>query len=78
MIAKQELKRWAKEHLKGVENTLFPSFTPDLQELDEDGIRLDVRQSIAHGFTSMMCATEVGLHFAEQGVKLFKQLAQLE
>jgi 4-hydroxy-tetrahydrodipicolinate synthase len=76
MIPKQELKRWAKEYHKGIENTLFPSFTPDMQALDEDGIRLDVRQSIAHGFTSMMCATEVGLRFDE--AKRFVQIAAEE
>ncbi|MBD3240033.1 MAG: hypothetical protein GF331_05560 [Chitinivibrionales bacterium] len=59
------LKAWAREHLKGVENTLFPSFSPDLKHLDEDGIRWDVRQSIAHGFFSMMCATETGLTLDE-------------
>lgn len=66
MIPKHELKRWAKDHFKGLENTLFPSFSPDMLSLDEDGIRWDVRQSIAHGFTSMMGATEVGLSFFEQ------------
>jgi|GEM_PF-166757 len=60
-----EMKRWAKDHLKGVENTLFPSFTPDMRDLDEAGIRHDVRQSIAHGFFSMMCATETGLTLEE-------------
>lgn len=44
-----------------------------MQELDEDGIRLDVRQSIAHGFTSMMCTAEVGLSFEE--AKRFVQIA---
>jgi len=63
--AKRDLKSWAREHMKGVENTLFPSFTPDLSELDEAGIRHDVRQSIAHGFFSMMCATETGLTLEE-------------
>ncbi len=63
--SRRDLKRWAREHLKGVENTLFPSFDPDLKELDEDGIRHDVRQSIAHGFFSMMCATETGLTLEE-------------
>lgn len=62
---KSELKRWAQEHMKGVENTLFPSFTPDMKNLDEEGIRHDVRQSIAHGFFSMMCATETGLTLEE-------------
>ncbi len=68
-----EMKAWAKDHLKGVENTLFPSFDPALKELDEDGIRLDVRQSIAHGFFSMMCATETGLTLEE--AKRFVEIA---
>ena len=65
MREKSELKSWAREHMKGVENTLFPSFTPDMKDLDEAGIRHDVRQSIAHGFFSMMCATETGLTLEE-------------
>lgn len=72
-ISKFELKKWAKEHMKGVENTLFPSFTPDMKDLDEEGIRLDVRQSIAHGFFSMMCATETGLTLEES--KRFVEIA---
>jgi len=71
--SKSGLKKWAKEHMKGAENTLFPSFTPDMKELDEEGIRLDVRQSIAHGFFSMMCATETGLTLEES--KRFVRIA---
>lgn len=48
-------KDWARERYKGMENLLMPSFTPDLTSLDEDGIRHDVRQSIAHGFFSIAC-----------------------
>lgn len=70
---KESLKKWAKEHMKGIENTLFPSFTPDMSRLDEEGIRLDVRQSIAHGFFSMMCATETGLTLDE--AKRFVEIA---
>ena len=65
MRKKSELKSWAREHMKGVENTLFPSFTPDMKDLDETGIRHDVQQSIAHGFFSTMCATETGLTLEE-------------
>ena len=49
-------KEWAKEHFRGFENILVASFTPDMKNLDEAGIRLDVRQSIAHGFFSTLCA----------------------
>jgi 4-hydroxy-tetrahydrodipicolinate synthase len=64
-MKKSELKRWARAHMVGVENATFPSFTPDLSALDEEGIRLDVRQAIAHGFFSTMAAAEVGLTLEE-------------
>jgi 4-hydroxy-tetrahydrodipicolinate synthase len=50
--SRTEKKQWAHEHLRGVENALMPSFSPDFKELDEAGIRHDVRQSIRHGFFS--------------------------
>ena len=74
--SKAEMKKWAKAHMKGVENTLFPSFMPGMKELDEEGIRLDVRQSIRHGFFSMMCATETGLTLEE--AKCFVEIAAEE
>lgn len=63
---KQSAKKlWAKERLRGIENCIFPSFTPDLRQLDADGIRHDVRQSVAHGFCSTVCVVEAGLDFQE-------------
>jgi len=62
---KEELKKWAKEHLKGIENLTYPSFTPDLKELDEPGIRWDVNQAIKHGFSATLCPCESGLTFEE-------------
>jgi 4-hydroxy-tetrahydrodipicolinate synthase len=50
--SKTETKEWAREHLRGMENVLMPSFSPDFKSLDEAGIRHDVRQSIRHGFFS--------------------------
>ncbi len=64
-IAAAERKAWAGETLVGVQNITFPSFTPDMSELDEEGIRLDVRQAKAHGFFGTLCACETGLSFAE-------------
>nr|MCU0493852.1 hypothetical protein [Chloroflexaceae bacterium] len=64
-LSTSELKPWAWEKLRGVQNCLFPSFTPDLSELDEEGIRWDVQQSIKHGFFSSVCTTESGLTFDE-------------
>ncbi len=62
---KTELMKLAKEHMVGVENATMPSFTPDLKQLDEDGIRWDVRQAKKHGFFCTFCATEAGLAFEE-------------
>ena len=50
--SRTEKKQWAHEHLKGMENVVMPSFSPDFKDLDEEGIRHDVRQSIKHGFCS--------------------------
>jgi len=65
-IQRSDRKAWAREHFKGLENVLMPSFSANLRDLDEDGIRLDVRQSIAHGFFSSLCAVESGLSLDEK------------
>ena len=71
-VSRANRKAWAKEHFRGFENVLMPSFTPDLHALDEAGIRLDVRKSIEHGFFSTLCAP-VGLTVPE--VKRFVEVA---
>jgi 4-hydroxy-tetrahydrodipicolinate synthase len=60
-VSRAERKAWAREALVGLENALMPSFSADMKDLDEEGIRHDVRQAIAHGFFSTMCAVETGL-----------------
>jgi 4-hydroxy-tetrahydrodipicolinate synthase len=55
-MALSEAKQWAREHYRGVENSLKASFSPDFRELDEDGIKADVQQSRKHGFFSSMCS----------------------
>ena len=55
---KREAKAWAKNNFKGIEVPVFPSFSPDLKELDEEGIRFDVNQIYQNGFTSIMAAPE--------------------
>ncbi|GAB1262721.1 dihydrodipicolinate synthase family protein [Aurantivibrio plasticivorans] len=47
-------KTWAKQHLRGGEVFILPSHQADLKSLDEDGLRRDVRHSIAQGFCSVM------------------------
>jgi 4-hydroxy-tetrahydrodipicolinate synthase len=64
---RKEAKIWAKKNLKGLEVPIFPSFTPDLQELDEEGIRYDVNHIIANGFSSILAAPEAcGMTFEER------------
>jgi 4-hydroxy-tetrahydrodipicolinate synthase len=64
---KSEAKKWSKKNLKGLEVPIFPSFTPDLQELDEEGIRYDVNHIIANGFASALVAPEAcGMTFEER------------
>jgi 4-hydroxy-tetrahydrodipicolinate synthase len=64
-VHQSEQKQKARETFIGVQNLLMPSFTPDLTELDEAGIRWDVKQSIAHGFFSTELTTQAGLTFDE-------------
>ncbi len=71
--SKTEAKKWAKDHLKGLEAVVFPSFTPDLEKLDEEGIRYDVNHIIANGFTSALVSPEsCGMTFEER-----KQLVKI-
>lgn len=65
-VARADLKDWAREHFVGAETIVMPSFDPELRELDEAGIRLDIRQSIRHGAFSAFCAIESGLTHDEK------------
>lgn len=65
-IDRSDRKAWAREHFRGLENCIMPSFTQELRELDEEGIRLDVRLSKKHGFFSSLCALETGLSTDEK------------
>lgn len=65
MTPKSEKQQWAAENMKGIENQLMPSFTPGLDELDEEGIRWDVQKTKEHGFFSTLCTCEAGMSFEE-------------
>lgn len=62
---------WAKAHFVGFENILTPSFTPDQKQLDEEGIRHDVRHSIANGVFSIFC---VGMWLSPDELKQFFEI----
>jgi len=57
-------KDWAREHLRGLNGLVMPSFTPDFKGLDEEAIRIDVRHCIKQGFTS--CTVSANGANAEQ------------
>lgn len=48
-------KEWAKKNYKGMSTLIFPSFTPDFKAIDEEGVRVDMANSIKHGFVGSMC-----------------------
>ena len=47
-------REWASKHLRGLANLFLPSFQPDLETPDEDGLRPDVRHAIDLGFCGTM------------------------
>ena len=63
---KSEAKQWAKKNFLGLEAPIFPSYSPDLSELDEDGIRWDVNSIIANGMMSIMIAPEAAAMTREE------------
>jgi 4-hydroxy-tetrahydrodipicolinate synthase len=71
-VDKTERKAWAQERFLGAECSLLPSFKPGSLELDEEGIRHDVRYGISQGFYAMFAAA-VGLEGAER--QRFLQIA---
>lgn len=59
-------KSWTRDRYRGIENLSYPSFGPDLETLDENAIRRDVRLAISHGcfstlFTSLGHPVEVAI-----------------
>ncbi|MCC7410444.1 MAG: dihydrodipicolinate synthase family protein [Gammaproteobacteria bacterium] len=48
--SKKEAKDWARETYQGLDTTILPCFTPDTLELDEAGIRHDMRMLLPQGF----------------------------
>jgi 4-hydroxy-tetrahydrodipicolinate synthase len=59
--------------LRGVENITVPSFSASARDLDEDGIRWDIRHAIDQGFVATLLALNAGLAPAE--MKAFIDIA---
>ena len=63
-VSASDRKKWSLQNFKGMESFIMPSFTPGLEELDEEGIRNDVRHGIRQGFGALL-STPLGLSPAE-------------
>lgn len=55
-----EAREWARARLAGCCGCLMPSFTPDLGELDEAGIRHDVQMEKRFGMRAILLVSECG------------------
>ena len=62
---KHEAREWAKATMKGVANTITPTFTQDLRGLNEKAIRHDVRKEIEYGFWGTLLVAETATTFDE-------------
>ena len=61
--SKEEAQDWAREHLRGQWTTLMTPFTPD-DELDEDGLRRNIRRVRALGTRGAGCTWGMGEFWA--------------
>lgn len=58
---KPESRSWARENLVGAVNCTIPSFTADLKNLNEKGIRHDIALAKEHGFIGTLAIGEVSI-----------------
>ena len=56
--ARDELRDWARETLKGVVNVVIPTFTSDLSDVNELAARHDVSVAVDKGFLGTLAVSE--------------------
>lgn len=71
--ARADAKAWAREVYRGVCNVIIPSYTSDLQSLNEAAIRHDVRRNIELGFWGALLVSEAGTTVGE--MRRFMEIA---
>lgn len=71
-----EARDWAREHLRGSINVIIPSFTSDLSQINEVGVRHDVRMQLQHGFDGALLVSEVSI--TQDEYRQFCQIAHDE
>lgn len=62
---RDEAKAWARTNMRGVANVIQPSFSNDLKQLNEAGIRHDVRMCKKLGFWGALAVSECGTTIEE-------------
>jgi 4-hydroxy-tetrahydrodipicolinate synthase len=62
---RDEARSWARENLVGVVSCTIPSFTADLERINEAGIRHDTRLAVEHGFAGTLAVSEVAISLPE-------------
>jgi len=62
---RSEARAWARETLKGCINCTIPSFTADLEGINEKGVRHDVALAREHGFIGSLGVSEVSITLPE-------------
>ena len=62
---RNEARDWAREHMRGVANVIIPSYTSDMRDINESGIRHDVRLEIEMGFRGFLLVAETALSIEE-------------
>lgn len=62
---KSEARDWARKTLVGAINCTIPSFTGDLERLNEKAIRHDVALAKKHGFIGTLAVSEVNITLPE-------------
>lgn len=73
---REEARDWAREHLQGVINVIIPSFTTDLDAVNEAAVRHDVRKQLEHGFDGALLVSEVAI--SQDEYRQFSEIAQDE
>jgi hypothetical protein len=58
---RKDARAWANEMLVGCSGVTIPSYSADLKQLNEQGIRHDIQKLVDLGFTYTLLCTEVAI-----------------
>ena len=61
MYGRRDARDWARERMQGVCNVVIPSYTTDMTDINEAGIRHDVRLNIYNQFSGFLLVAETAI-----------------